>query len=183
MTILVDMDDVLECLVAGWVECLNERYGTCVTPADVNDWDVGKAFPTLTHDQVFAVECEDSLWDRVRPMPGADEGLRTLLADGHTVYIVTATKYQTLRSKMEKVLFRYFPYLTWDQVIITSHKELIRGDVLIDDGPHNLSRGEYRKILFDACHNRSFDETAVGAVRVKNWAEACAEVRKIAAER
>lgn len=182
MVILVDMDDVLECLVAGWVECLNEQYGTDVCPDAVNDWNIGKAFPSLTHEQVYAVECDECLWDHVKPMPGADEGLRTLLSDGHTVYIVTATKYQTLKSKMEKVLFHYFPYLTWDQVIITSHKELIKGDILIDDGPHNMSGGEHRKILFDACHNRSFDESTVGAVRVRNWAEACAEVRRIAAE-
>ena len=180
MTVLVDMDDVLERLVAGWVEFLNERHGTNVTPEEVTDWNIALAFPELTYEQVFAPEYDDALWDRVRPMPGADEGLRTLLEEGHEIYIVTATRYQTLRTKMEKVLFRYFPYLTWDQVIVTTHKDLICGDVLIDDGPHNLQSGGYRKILFDAPHNRSFDESTVGAVRVHNWQEACAEVRKLA---
>lgn len=39
---------------------------------------------------------------------------------------------------MEDLLFRWFPFITWDQVIITSRKQFIKGDVLIDDGIHNL---------------------------------------------
>ena len=102
------------------------------------------------------------------------------MAEGHEIYVVTATHYKTLRAKMERVLFRYFPFLDWSHVIITENKHLIRGDVLIDDGPHNLTGGTYRKILFEAGHNLSFDEKSVGAVRVRSWEEACAEVRRIA---
>ena len=181
MTILVDMDDVLELLAAGWVEYLNERYGTNTRPEDLHDWDIGKAFPTLTHEQVYAAVNDDALWDYVRPMPGAVEGLRALM-EKHEVYIVTATTYQTLPAKMDKVLFRYFPFLQWRQVIITENKHLIHGDILIDDGPHNLTGGDYRKILFTAHHNRAFDEKTVGAVRVNNWQEALDAVRKIEAE-
>ena len=182
MTILVDMDDVLEQLVPGWVEFVNEQFGTQVTTEDVREWDMSKAFPTLTHAQVYSVVNDERLWDHVQPMPGAAEALQRLMAEGHTVYIVTATGYQTMRSKMEKVLFRYFPFLSWSQVIVTESKHLIKGDVLIDDGPHNLTRGDYRKILFDANHNRSFDEASIGAVRVHDWQEAYAAVQSIAAE-
>lgn len=179
MTVLVDMDDVIEKLVDGWVDYNNEKFGTDVKPEDVKDWNMSLAFPTLTREQVYAAEMDESLWDRVKPMPGADEALRSLIADGHDVYIVTATRYETLRAKMDKVLFRYFPYLSWNNVIITSNKHLIRGDVLIDDGPHNLMGGDYRKILFDANHNRNFDETSVGAVRVRSWEEALRIIREL----
>lgn len=180
MTILVDMDDVLEQLVAGWLEYINERYGTHTVPADVVEWDLSKAFPTLTHEQVYGVELEDEVWDRVKPMPGADEALRKMIADGHEIYVVTATEYETLRAKMEKVLFRYFPYIDWRHVIITHNKPMIRGDILIDDGPHNFAGGEYHKILFDAYHNRSFDEKAAGVVRVHGWEEVYEEVCRYA---
>ena len=52
--------------------------------------------------------------------------------------------------------------------------------MLIDDGPHNLTGGTYRKLLFTAGHNRDFDERSVGAVRVNNWEEAYREVCRIA---
>lgn len=180
MKVLVDMDDVLEQLAAGWVQYLNDRYGSHTALDDLNDWDIARAFPALTHEQVYAALNDDALWDHVTPVPGAVEGLQTLIAEGHEVYIVTAATYQTLPAKMEKVLFRYFPFLRWEQVVITQNKRLIRGDVLIDDGPHNLAGGDYRKILFTAHHNRGFDESAIGAVRVDNWREALDAVRRIA---
>lgn len=83
---------------------------------------------------------------------------------------------------MEKVLFRYFPFLSWKQVIITENKQMIRGDVLIDDGPHNMIGGSYRKILFNANHNRDFDEASVGAERAENWNEVYTAIQRIAAE-
>ena len=183
MTILVDMDDVLEQLVAGWIELLNERYGTTTTYEDVTSWNVAEAFPTLTEDQVYSVELEDVLWDHVKPMPGADEALRRMMADGHEIYVVTATKYETLRKKMEAVLFPNFPYIDWRHVIVTHNKAMIRGDVLIDDGPHNFEGVTCRKLLFDRGHNQGFDESSVGALRVHSWEEAYREVCKIAKER
>lgn len=181
MKILVDMDDVLERLLEAMLLYVNSRYGTRTQLDDVKQWDLQKAFPTLTREQVYSPEQDPAFWRTVAPMPGADEALRSLIADGHEIYIVTATEYETLREKMDDVLFRYFPYLTWHNVIITAHKQMIRGDILIDDGPHNFPGGEYKGILFDAPHNRSFDESTVGAVRVKTWPEALAAVRQIAA--
>ena len=182
MTILIDMDDVLEQLVKGWVEYINDRFGTHATTNDVQNWDMSMAFPTLTSEQVYSATTDDALWDYVQPMPGAQEAVKKLIDDGHDVYVVTATGYETLRAKMEKVLFRYFPYLSWKQVIITENKHLIQGDILIDDGPHNLSGGNYRKILFTANHNLSFDEKTVGAIRVRNWTEALDTVSQIESE-
>ena len=182
MTILVDMDDVLEQLVAGWVALLNERYGTDTKYEDVACWDISTAFPTLTEEQVYAVEVEEALWDYVKPMPGADKVLRKLIRDGHEIYIVTATKYQTLRKKMETVLFPNFPYIDWHHVIVTYNKSMIRGDILIDDGPHNFSGGSFRKILFTRSHNKSFDADSVGAVRADSWDEVYEEICKIVKE-
>ena len=183
MTVLIDMDDVIEQLVIGWVTYLNRKYSLAVSPENVRDWDMSAAFPALTREQVYDALNDDALWDDVRPMPGAQEVLKRLTEDGHELYIVTATNYQTLRAKMEKVLFRYFPFIPWERVIITRNKQMIRGDVLVDDGPHNFAGGVYRGILFDAGHNRSFDERSVGAVRVRGWEEAYREIARIARER
>lgn len=180
MTILIDMDDTIEQLVPAWVNYLNAHYGTDTRPEDVRSWNMNLSFPTLTEEQIFSALHDDCLWDDVIPMPGAVEALRQLSDDGHELMIVTATTYQTLRAKMDKVLFRYFPFISWNQVIITSRKQLVRGDIMIDDGPHNLAGGEYHKILFQAGHNLDFDEASIGAVRVRSWAEAYAQVCRIA---
>lgn len=180
LTILVDMDDTIEQLLAGWVAYLNKRYGTQARPEDSRAWDVSQLFPTLTHDEVYSVLLEDALWHTVQPIPGAAEALQQLRRDGHRVLVVTASAYQTLPAKMDGLLFRYFPFFTWEDVIVTHHKQLIRGDVLVDDGPHNLEFGAYARILMSAPYNRGYDAPGHGMVRVENWQEAYEAICRIA---
>ena len=179
MVILVDMDDTIENLLESWVGYLNEKYCTNVNPDDVTDWDVSKSFPELTREQVYKPLFDDELWRTVKPMDGAAENLKRLIDEGHEVYIVTNSCYQTLVVKMEEVLFRYFPFLTWEQVILASNKQMIRGDVLIDDGIHNLIDGDYIKILMDAPHNRQYDAAPMGMYRVHNWDEVYKLIRQL----
>ena len=171
MTILVDMDDTIEQLLDAWIRRTNEKYGRDVAYEDIRSWDVSEAYPGLTREQVYAIPMEPGFWKTVKPVPGAAEALQRLMAAGHEVYIVTATLQDNVPEKMDDLLFRYFPFLSWNQVIITHRKQLIRGDVLIDDGVHNLEGGEFGKLLMTAPHNVGFDAEAHGMIRVNNWAE------------
>ncbi len=171
MIILVDMDDTMEQLLAAWIRGVNERYGTDTAYEEILSWDVSAAFPGLTHDQVYAIPEEPGFWGTVDPMPGAAEALERLIAAGHEVYIVTAATHESLSEKMTDLLFRWFPFISWDHVIITSRKQMIRGDVLIDDGIHNLEGGSYAKILMTAPHNVHYDAESAGMIRVRNWDE------------
>lgn len=63
--------------------------------------------------------------------------------------------------------------LTWSDVIVTANKQIVQGDILIDDGLHNLVGGKYEKILMTAPHNKGFNqEEKYGIHRVNNWEEA-----------
>ncbi|MBR0468375.1 MAG: hypothetical protein IJJ16_01550 [Mogibacterium sp.] len=171
MVILIDMDDTIELLMEAWLRVINERYGYSTRMEEVTEWDVAAAFPDLTWEQVYCVPDEPGFWGTVSPMEGAPEAIRRFMDAGHEVYIVTATTYKTITEKMDDLLFRWFPYISWDQVIITNHKQLIRGDVLIDDGVHNLEGGDYVKILMTAHHNLDYDAEANGMIRVSSWDE------------
>lgn len=171
LTIFIDMDDTIEYLLKGWVDWLNAKHGTDVDWTSIRTWDMTKAFPTLNKMQVYEPLYVDDFWDWVKPIPYATEMIHQLIVDGHKVFIVTASTYETLAAKMDKVLFRYFPYLTFDNVIVTSNKQLLNGDVLIDDGIHNLVGGSYAKLIMDAPHNRGFDEKAYDMRRVHSWEE------------
>ena len=115
----------------------------------------------------------------MKPKEGAPEYIKRLMDDGHKVFVVTTSGYKTIVPKMEHVLFKYFPFLGWDNVIITSEKSRVHGDVLIDDGVHNLETGLYEKLLMDAPHNRLFDEKKIGAIRVMNWEQVYDTVTRI----
>lgn len=180
LTILVDMDDTIEYLLKEWVEWLNARHGLNVSVDDVRCWNIAEAFPELTAEQVYDPLYYHELWMRVKPMPDAQEVLKKLIEDGHEVYITTSSNYSTIATKITWVLFRYFPYICWDHVIVAAKKQMIRGDVMVDDGPHNLEGGDYEKLLMNAPHNRDYDEKSHGMTRVFNWSEIYDEICAIA---
>ena len=163
------MDDTIEDLCGAWIGYLNDTYGTTVKKEDITDWEVSKFFPTLTEKEVFGALLKKKLWERVKPLPGASENLQKLITDGHRVMILTASHPNTVGIKLNKVLFRYFPFFTAKDVIVASRKQLVMGDVLIDDAPHNLEGGVYRGILMSAPHNRRYDAAANGFIRADNW--------------
>lgn len=171
IVVLVDMDDTIEQLLPAWLVWLNHTYGCSVKPEDITSWDIWRAYPELEIEQVYAPLYDDAFWSTVKPVDGAPENLQKLIEAGHEVYIVTASHFLTLASKMQSVLFRYFPFITWDHVIVTSRKQLVDGDVRIDDGPHNLRGASGLRILVEAPHNRSFDAERYGIVRAKTWPE------------
>lgn len=177
MTILVDMDDVLEDLTGAWIDWLNSLHGYEVDKNAPRNWDMRYSFPELSEEDIYRPLYQDEFWETVKPIPGAAETLERLISEGHEVYVVTASNYQTIKTKMESVLFRYFPFLEWDNVIITSRKGMINGDVLIDDAPHNLLDVDCGRILMDAPHNRSFNAEMYGIYRVHSWKEAYRTVR------
>lgn len=173
LTILVDMDDCIENLSVAWVGYLNDRYGTEVSLSDITSWDISKAFPSLSKEQVYGVLRKKTLWERVKPLPGAVKYLKRIMDDGNDVFIVTASHPDTVGVKMNAVLFRYFPFIPYQNIIISSKKQMISGDILIDDGVHNLG-GNYMGMLFTANHNKSVTDEELmrlNAVRVDNWKE------------
>jgi 5'(3')-deoxyribonucleotidase len=171
MTILVDMDDTIEQLLKALVNRANERFHRSVSVEDVTDWSIVCAFPGIEKKQIQDFMREPDFWKDVEPVPGAAEALKHFMDEGHQVYIVTATESEHVNEKMKGVLYKYFPFISWDHVIVTSRKQMIRGDILIDDGIHNLEGGEYRKILFTAPYNRNYDAETNGMIRVHNWNE------------
>jgi len=171
MTILVDMDDTIEQLLKAWVKRANEKFNRTVDLDEITGWNVAAPYHGITRQEIYGVTYEPGFWCSVEPMPGAAEALKHFMDEGHDVFIVTATEPEHVEEKMKGLLFRYFPFLSWNQVIITARKQLIRGDVLIDDGIHNLEGGAYKKILFTAPHNRNYDADVNGMIRVDTWEE------------
>ncbi len=183
LTILVDFDQTLNNLNEVWVAYLNEKYGTTVQADDIKEWDMRKAFPTLTKAEICEPLYEEVFWERVTTLPKAYDNICKLKYDGHKVYVVTTSNPITVPIKLNKVLFKYFPFFTYNDVIITSHKQLIIGDVLVDDAPHNLEGDTtYAKILISAPHNKFFDEKSIGAVRANDWDEIYELINNLAKE-
>jgi len=175
MIILFDMDDVLEDLLGCWVADINNRYAARLprplSPEEITDWDIRSFYPCLSKQEVFAPLFDANMWEKLQPMQNAQEIVQKLKNDGHTIRIVTASHYGTLVPKMKR-FFELYPYLTWDDVIVASDKSLIHGDLMVDDGFHNLEVTPCKKkLLFSRPHNLTIDLGSTGIERVFNWDE------------
>lgn len=171
LTILIDMDDTMVDLMSVWTERLNKQYGLSIKTSDICVWDLMQIFTTLTKEQIYAPLHDASLWDELKPIKDSAKYIKKLMDDGHEVYVVTSAHYKTFQPKIEKVILKYFPYISWRNVIVTSKKQMIKGDILIDDAVHNLVGGDYCKFLVNAPHNTSYDAEANGMIRVSSWKE------------
>lgn len=182
MTILVDMDDVLENLVDTWVSVLNSRHDLHVKQDDIVEWDMSKAFPTLTKEEIFAPFNMEGFWKLMKPVNGSQTYIKMLQDEGHEIYVVTSTHYNFIAMKMKHIIEKWFPSIPYNHVIIAYKKQMIKGDVLVDDYIQNLIGGEYKKLLFDASHNRSFSDEALtdyDITRVVGWDEAYKAIKAL----
>jgi 5'(3')-deoxyribonucleotidase len=179
LTILTDWDDVLNDLLKKWIETLNSKYLTDVPYLRIRSWDIVSYFPQLTKEQVFAPIFEAAFWQSLTPEPNSAEVLRWLVEEGHAVYIVTASYHEVLPSKMAW-LAQHYPWVERKNVILCHNKQMIQGDVLIDDGVHNLEGGEYKKILYSRPHNFGYIASSNDMTRVFGWHEVYNVIQNIA---
>ena len=87
---------------------------------------------------------------------------------GHKIYVCTATHYKNLSQKLNSCLTKYFPWLTYTDIIMCHNKQMIKCDYIIDDYPENIRGHSAVSFLMDAPHNRSCDKVAYD-FRVKTF--------------
>ena len=177
MIIGIDFDSTLNELLDVWVMWLNRAYGFSVKPEDITDWELGKAYPWLTKEELYMPLNTPEFWDEVQIKQDAAEILERLMAEGHEVYIITSSYYKVLPFKLKRCLFKHFPFINHKQVIITYNKALIMCDVLIDDGLHNLKGSTAVKVVFDAPYNRGPEAKDIVDYRVGSWKEVYVLIR------
>ena len=182
LKILVDMDDTITWLLPVWVDYLNNKYSLGVEWSKIKEWDMSLAFPGLTHSQIYEPLATEEIWDFVNPRNDSVWALNKLFTHGHDIYIVTATDYRNIKPKFEKVINKYFPFIRWDNVIVAKNKQMINGDVLIDDAPHNLEGGNYFKILIDTPYNRNYSTKGTDIVRAKSWSQIYSIIMRMSSE-
>lgn len=182
LRVLVDADDVLWSLGDAWCAWLNKEHGTNVKWEDVTDWNICDFFPSLTPDEIFAPTVKEEFWKTVRVKDGAAEYVRKLKDDGFKVFICTASDYNAIKFKFDCLIKKYFNYILWSDVIVTQHKGMVLGDVLIDDGIHNFDGFQGEKIIMTAPHNQYYDAEHNGMKRANSWEEVYRLIHKIASE-
>lgn len=139
MKILIDIDSIVTDTLKDWLIILNKKYGLDCKESDIIDWQMNKAKPLsgLTNEQVLDVLNLPGFYYNLELIPGARENIEALNKI-HEIYFVTARWGKTAHVETLQWYKETFPFLKSNQLIWCDKKELIQGDIIIDDKPETL---------------------------------------------
>lgn len=179
MIIAVDVDDTICNLQEIVVDLFNKRFGSHYTLENFTEYDIMNVLPTQDAIVMKDIYGESGLYNKVKPMPGAQDTLEKLINLGHQVYLVTAAIPETYG---EKVAFikRFFPYIDDNHIVAMKHKHMFKADIMIEDNLQALLAGQhYHRILVNRPWNQSSKDWVYGINRCNNWSEIHEVVNKI----
>lgn len=162
MIILCDLDGPIYDLDELWNSMHNADYPNHILRReDITQWNRAKVCKDAKCKcQVYKYFSQERLWKEGNIIEGAFETTKKWIANGHQVVIFTTVPKSTpavAKWKLEWI-HENLPHIG-ENVILTNgrNKHLIRGDVIIDDAPHNLEYiRDTWKFLYDMPHNKSY---------------------------
>jgi 5'(3')-deoxyribonucleotidase len=159
LTILCDVDDVIAAFVPGLIRNYNntlEENEQPMTLAKVNDWSLTACGFSKRVYSLFGADLYDN-W--VTPIPGALEVIRHIREVGHRVVFVSSCPEGTMDAKVRWLIKHEFMASgkKMPDFVAADDKSLIAGDMLVDDGMHNVEAFPGKAVLVDMPHNRSFN--------------------------
>ena len=170
MIILCDVDNTVADLMTEWLRLYNNDYpdrliAPWLKPEMITDWNIEKFVHPDCGKKIYSYLLLDNFYDNVKPIEGAHQALRYLESKGHRIVFVSSGVYAYPKYQwMENHGFNVGEY--GSNYIVAHDKSLIRGDLLIDDGFHNIEAFKnLDSILFDQPWNRHFQWHR----RANNW--------------
>lgn len=134
MRIFIDIDDTITNFGEVLLKNLNEKYNTNYSISDIINWNCIKE----KFEEPWSV-LTPWFWREVKIDPKAKDFIEKRIKQGDEIYIATATFIdEVLPVKIETTLNQLDNIIDKDHVIITHNKNILCGDVMIDDAIHNL---------------------------------------------
>lgn len=141
LRIIVDMDSILVDFMEGLWNAYEKATGERGSTKNVRVWDFGTAVtdPKTLYSCMF----ERGFFRNLNALPGAMDAIQKLQSEGHEIIICSTPC--TPHSAAEKIEWvrKHMPFLDQNKVLLGHCKNVVRGDVLIDDAIHNAMA--YRK--------------------------------------
>lgn len=171
MTIAIDFDETLFTTLEKVLEIYNRRHNANLELSQIITYNLYDSFDESVADELLELFVDKRVYDSLQPYKGAIRAVKSLVEQGHEVYIATNTDVRNMEWK-EQLLQKYFPFIPKNNLIRIHNKALLNVDVLIEDKLENLIKTFADRVCFDQPWN--LDECADFAYsiyRIHNWGE------------
>lgn len=162
--LLIDMDGVLADIYKQFITYEFKATGISQSLSDLAGKPEDEAFKN--HDAYINTE---NFFYTAPPIEGSINTVKKLNSRYKVFIASSATQFPLSLTEKMKWLMKHFPFLHWKQIVLCGTKEIIKGDIMIDDHFKNLDPFQGKTILFTQPHN--VNQTAGRHIRVNSWAE------------
>jgi 5'(3')-deoxyribonucleotidase len=172
-TAFIDVDGTAEDMLPEWLRWYNLEYDDFLKPENITHWDLHKFVKPQCGMKIYNYLDDPRLYDKVKPMKGAVEGVNLLRAKGWRVVFATTTPRTTPYRKFDLLKEHGFePKLK--EYIEIADKSLLNGmgSFLLDDSFSNVLNFKGMGVLFTQYHNTKEHPE----LRVNDWSELCKQV-------
>lgn len=172
LTILCDIDDVVNNLVEKTLIEYNKKYKDNLELNDITEWDI-REFLKPECENFFKEFATNDFLSSLDVQPKAKEIIEKLMKK-HKFYFVSSTYPNHVYAK-DMWLHEKFKGYDSSMLVICRNKHLIHGDILIDDCGDNFVFDEKSPVkynlIFDKPWNREYKEDGYRTFRVYDWDE------------
>lgn len=164
--VLMDLDSVVVDLQTKWYAMYNKVWDDDLKPEDVTHWNIERFVKPECGTRIYSILDEPGFFLDLPAIPGAIGGLWNISKSADIVILTSALgKPEPVRDKLLWVQ-RNLRMVKRQNTIVTARKDLIHGDIMVDDSPNNLKRTLARhKVVLDYPYNRNVKD----AERAYDW--------------
>lgn len=172
MIVAVDVDGPIADLHTAWINRYNKDYKDGLVERDITTWDIHKYVKPECGHKIYDYLRMPDIYDDVKVSFGAKEGVEFLKQHGCRVVYLTAAPTGFSDAKQHWLVREGFldkSKYTHEDLVVAKDKSLIRAQVLIDDGPHNIETFPGMCIVYDAPYNKDIKKPRY--YRMAAWPE------------
>lgn len=172
------MDNVLVSFTKAFVEACNEIYGDNISFDNEKhnaDWGIQRVlYPEKSQEEHAAiierVFNTPGFWLNMSPIANGPAAIKRLQDNGNKVYIVTMPWPTSINCFVEKYYWiqRHLPFINPSHIIYCKDKDLLKGDIIIDDRPVYLQNNGCK---YTIAMNYNYNKDIPTSFRANNWTE------------
>lgn len=152
LKIILDSDGVCVNTMKKVLEKYNKEYGLAFTLDDITSGNLSKIQKENTDMTKYFNEI--GFFADLEPIFEAQKYIKQFVEDGHEVFICTAATRKSIEDKFINLL-NLFPDVKEENIIPITPKYILKGDIMLDDGYHNIETSICDvKVLFNQPWNK-----------------------------
>jgi 5'(3')-deoxyribonucleotidase len=169
--IALDFDETLFPTIEKILEIYNKKHDASLELSQVTTYNIYDSFDTSVADELIELFVDKSVYNNLQPYKGAVRAVKTLVEQGHEVYVATASDMRNMEWK-EQLLQKHFPFIPKHNLIRIHNKALLNVDVLVEDNIDTLKTTLVDRVCFDQTWNRDDHADYVYSIsRIHHWGE------------